>query len=112
MQTLFDGSIFNSYVRSIMATIRNLNHPKKGSLTKVEPIRDLAAIEHIKAELSERPRDLCLFVLGINTAFRAGELLSIRCGQVAHLNEGDQLELMQNSNLKVQIFHLRSCNLI
>jgi len=38
---------------------------------KVEPIRDKRAIGRIKKMLRDHPRDLCLFVLGMNTAFRA-----------------------------------------
>ncbi|EAQ04955.1 DNA integration/recombination/invertion protein [Pseudooceanicola batsensis HTCC2597] len=64
----------------------------------MEPIRDLAAIAEIKKKLSGRPRDLCLFTLGINTAYRANELLSIRVGQVAHLRAGDVLSLKQSKN--------------
>ena len=79
---------------------RNPNHPRKGSSIKVEPIRDLAAIDAIKAQLSDKPRDLCLFTLGINTAFRANELLSITVDQVAHLNVGDLLELKQSKTGK------------
>ena len=78
--------------------LRNSNHPKAGSTTKVEPIRDLAAIAAIKKNLSARPRDLCLFTLGINTAYRANELLSIRVGQVAHLKAGDSLSVKQSKN--------------
>lgn len=78
----------------------NPNHPKKGSIIKVEPIRDIAAIERIKATLVHKPRDYCLFVLGINTAYRANELLSIKCGQVAHLKVGDNLELLQTKTSK------------
>lgn len=76
--------------------LRNSNHPKPGSSTKVEPIRDRADIMVIKKSLSDRPRDLCLFTLGINTAYRANELLSIRVGQVAHLKCGDSLTLRQS----------------
>jgi integrase len=76
--------------------LRNPNHPKKGSTTKVEPIRSLEAIAAIKLALSSKPRDLCLFTLGINTAYRANELLSIKVGQIAHLEAGDSLSLMQS----------------
>ena len=73
--------------------IKNQNHPKKGSLIKVEPIRQKAAIERIKASLLHNGnyRDYCLFTLGINTAFRANELLSLTIDQVAHLKTGDTL---------------------
>ncbi|OWU66428.1 integrase [Marinibacterium profundimaris] len=88
--------------------LRNSNHPKAGSTTKVEPIRDLAAIATIKKNLSARPRDLCLFTLGINTAYRANELLSIRVGQVAHLKAGDTLDLMQSKNQRHRMITLNS----
>ena len=74
---------------------KNYNHPKSGDTIKVEPIRTLQAISKIKTSLLRQPRNYCLFVLGINTAFRASELLSIRVGQVAHLLPGDILEIKQ-----------------
>ena len=90
---------FGRFVGSMpLNRLRNSNHPKAGSTTKVEPIRDLAAIAAIKKNLSARPRDLCLFTLGINTAYRANELLSIRVGQVAHLKAGDSLSVKQSKN--------------
>ncbi|MEP5154111.1 MAG: hypothetical protein ABJQ89_13950, partial [Planktotalea sp.] len=64
---------------------RNFNHPQKGASIKVEPIRALNDIKAIKSRLSGNPRDLCLFTFGINTAYRAGEILSLTVGQVAHL---------------------------
>ncbi|MEH6575675.1 MAG: tyrosine-type recombinase/integrase [Amphritea sp.] len=79
---------------------RNPNHPRKGSSIKVEPIRDLGAIATIKEYLTNTPRDLCLFTVGINTAYRANELLSISVGQVEHLNVGDLLELKQSKTGK------------
>lgn len=74
---------------------RNFNHPKKGSSIKVEPIKDLKAVKRIKKLLADRPRDHCLFTLGINTAYRANELLSITVGQVDYLVAGDRLDLKQ-----------------
>ncbi|MEM8610652.1 MAG: tyrosine-type recombinase/integrase [Cyanobacteria bacterium P01_H01_bin.105] len=74
----------------------NPHHPSLGSTIKVEPIRDKKAIKRIKKLLEDNPRDLCLFTLGINTAYRANELLSIRIGQVRHLQPGDQLNLKQS----------------
>ncbi len=80
--------------------MKNPNHPKKGSTIKVEPIRSKTAIENIKKILAGRPRDLCLFTLGINTAFRANELLSIRLAQVKNLSAGDPLELKESKTQK------------
>jgi len=76
------------------------NHPPLGSTIKVEPIRTIQGITKIKALLEAKPRDFCLFVLGINTAFRASELLSIRIGQVRHLQSGDRLEVKQKKTKK------------
>ena len=79
---------------------QNPNHPVAGSTIKVEPIRDKRAISRIKKVLADRPRDLCLFTLGINTAYRANELLSIKVRQVRSLNVGDVLELKQSKTHK------------
>lgn len=81
---------------------RNPNHPKKGSVIKVEPIRDLEAIKRVKNLRKDNPRDLCLFTLGINTAYRANELLSITVGQVDYLQAGDRLELKQSKTKKTR----------
>lgn len=74
------------------------NHPRSGSSIKVEPIRDLEAIRRIKAQLQDQPRNLCLFTLGINTAYRACELVSLTVGKVAHLRAGDILDLKQSKS--------------
>ena len=74
---------------------RNYNHPKSGDTIKVEPIRTPQAISKIKTLLLKQPRNYCLFVLGINTVFRASELLSIRIDHVTHLLLGDILEIKQ-----------------
>jgi integrase len=74
----------------------NPHRPALGSSIKVQPIRLKKDIETIKNNLADNPRDLCLFVLGINTAFRANELLSIRAGQVRDLKVGDVLDVRQS----------------
>ncbi len=79
----------------MISLTKNYNHPKSGDTIKVEPIRTLQVISKIKTLLLKQPRNYCLFVLGINTAFRASELLSIRVGHVAHLLPGDILEIKQ-----------------
>jgi len=78
----------------------NPHRPAPGSVLKVEPIRDKRAIGRIKKMLRDHPRDLCLFVLGINTAFRANELLSIKVGQVRSLLPGDVLSVKQSKTGK------------
>jgi len=78
----------------------NPNRPDKGSTTKVEPIRDVKAIRRIKKVLADNPRDLCLFTLGVNTAYRANEILSIKVNQVEHLQDGDLLDIKQRKTKK------------
>lgn len=81
-----------------MTASKNPNRPAPGSSIKVEPIRSKRAISNIKKILVDQPRNLCLFTLGINTAWRANELISITVGQVKHLTPGDTLELKQSKN--------------
>ena len=80
--------------------ISNPNHPKKGASIKVEPIKSLEDIANIKDSLADHPRNLCLFIMGINTAYRANELVSIKVGQVDYLKTGDRLDLKQSKNQK------------
>lgn len=60
----------------------NQNHPHKGSVIAVEPIKSLKAIGTIKTLLANKPRDLALFVVGINTALRGSDLVSLTAGEV------------------------------
>jgi len=50
----------------VEAKIRNPNHPQKGDNTRVDPIRRLEDVQAIKKLLSDNPRDLLLFTMGIN----------------------------------------------
>ena len=85
---------------SLITEIPNPNHPKLGDTIKVEPIRTVNAINNLKKHLAPSPRNFALFVVGINTAYRASELLSIRIGQVRHLKPGDRLEVKQKKTKK------------
>jgi integrase len=81
----------------------NHNHPKKDSQIKVDPIRSLKDINTIKKMLkNEKPRDYCLFVLGINTNLRAGDLLKITVGQVRYLKAGDLFVLKEEKTRKTR----------
>jgi integrase len=88
--------------------LHNYNHPKKGACIKVEPIRDLGAIAAIKHHLCDQPRNFCLFTLGINTAYRASELLSLKVGQVDHLRVGDRLDVKQRKTQKYRAVTLNN----
>ena len=50
---------------------QNFNHPEKGSQIKVEPIKLKRDIQTIKKLLADKPLDLALFTVGINTNLRA-----------------------------------------
>lgn len=91
----------NSNIDTVKAGTRaNPNHPKTGDTIKVEPIRTVNAINNLKKHLADSPRNFALLVVGINTAYRASELLSIRVGQVRHLQPGDRLEVKQKKTKK------------
>ena len=78
----------------------NSNHPPKGSQTKVDPIKELKDIKAIKKLLSDSPRDLALFTIGINTNLRASDLLSLKAGQVRGLKPLGEITLKERKTGK------------
>jgi integrase len=86
----------------IMRKGQNSNRPGKGSSIKVEPIRDLKDIKLIKKLLADNPRDLCLFVLGINTNLRASDLCRITVKNVRDLKEGDDFAIKEKKTGKAK----------
>jgi integrase len=84
----------------------NFNHPKAGSQIVVEPIRSLKDIQSIKKLLQDRPAQLALFVLGINTNLRAGDLLDIKAGQVRGLKALDEITLREQKTGKLRRINL------
>jgi integrase len=90
--------------------MNNLNHPKKGSHISVEPIRRQKDIKLIKKILQDSPRNLCLFILGINTNLRASDLLKIKVEQVQHLQPGEEITLKEKKTQKQRRINLnRAC---
>lgn len=74
------------------------NNPKPGSVITVEPIKSVKDIATIKRLLADKPRDLALFVVGINTALRASDLLALTAGQVrAILADGEDGGLVRET---------------
>jgi integrase len=65
----------------------NWNHPIKGSSVTVEPIRSTKNIKAIKKMLAGNSRDLCIFILGINTNLRASDILNLRVHDVLGKDE-------------------------
>jgi integrase len=86
--------------------MKNLNHPKKGSNISVEPIRRQKDIKLIKKILQDSPRNLCLFILGINTNLRASDLLKIKVEQVRHLQPGEEITLKEKKTQKQRRINL------
>jgi len=75
---------------------KNPNHPKKGSSIKADPIRNARDIARIKAMLKPNPRNHLLFVMGINTAYRINELLSLQVRHVLYGVPGHIIDLKQS----------------
>lgn len=80
----------------------NQNHPKADSLIKVDPIKDVKDISGIKKNLKGHPRDLALFVLGINTNLRGSDLLQITVGMVRGLKVGDTFQIREQKTSKTR----------
>ena len=80
--------------------LANPNHPKKGSALKVDPIRSEKDIRAIKKILADKPRDLAIFSLGINSALRASDLLKIKVGDVRGLKLGGTFEIKEKKTGK------------
>ena len=85
-----------------MPKCTNVNHPKKGSIIKVEPIKNLKDIETIKKLLFNNPRNYALFVLGINTNLRASDLCSITVGMVRNLNPMNEIGIKEKKTGKTR----------
>ena len=68
----------------VMAKGENWNHPRKGSSILTEPLRSVEDIERIKELLKDQPRNLLLFVMGINNGLRCSDILKVKVGQVRH----------------------------
>ena len=81
----------------------NNNHPKKGSIITVDPIRSVKDIKKIKRKLKNQPRDLLLFTLGINNGLRISDLLSLKVGDVKDLEPGETLDIREGKTGKKNV---------
>lgn len=80
--------------------MRVQNHPKKGSSTRVDPIRELRDIKHLKKLLADHPRNLCLFTIAINVNLRGSDLLRIKVGDVRGLDVGEHFTIREKKTGK------------
>jgi integrase len=81
--------------------MKQLHKPGKGCILKVDPIRSPSKIRAIKLLLSSEPRNLLLFILGINTNLRMCDLLSIQLGQVRGLSISGTLTVRESKTGKI-----------
>ena len=81
----------------------NFNHPKRGSRIEVEPIRKEKDIKAIIQLLGNTPRDLLLFLMGINNGLRAGDLLKIRVKDVRYLKIGQVHQIIEGKTKKKNV---------
>ena len=79
---------------------KNRNAPKKGQKIKVEPIREIEDIKLIKRQLKDKPRDLALLTMGINTNLRASDLLNLKVDQVRDVESGGNIEIKEQKTGK------------
>ncbi|MGO9375212.1 MAG: tyrosine-type recombinase/integrase [Syntrophobacteraceae bacterium] len=82
---------------------KNPNHPGKGRVIRVDPIRRSEDIQAIKLILSGTPRDLLLFTMGINNGLRAGDLLMLKVKDVKSLKPGEFITIKENKTGKQNI---------
>jgi len=83
--------------------MKNPNHPKKGCVTKVEPIRDLKDIKAILKLLNDKPKAQLLFALGINNGLRTGDILRLKVKDVKDLKIGDSFEITERKTGKKNV---------
>ena len=83
---------------------KNPNAPKKGDSIKTDPIRNPEDIQTIKKLLENSPRDLLLFVAGINNGLRTGDLLKLKVHQIRSLKVGDSLSIKESKTKKQNVF--------
>lgn len=70
---------------------------------KVEPIRRMEDIERIKKLLCGNVRDKLLFILGINSGLRIGDLLKLRVKDFINLRVGDTLQIKEQKTGKENV---------
>jgi len=80
----------------------------KGSAT-VRPITNAKDIKAIKGSLADAPRDFALFVLGVHTGLRGGDLLGIKWSDVSTPNGSirERIEVTESKTKKRRIIALQ-----
>jgi integrase len=76
---------------------------KKGSKISVDPIRDIKDIKSINKLLESNPRNLLLWIMGINNGLRASDIVKLKVSDVCDLKQGDVLNIYENKTGKKNI---------
>jgi len=79
------------------------NHPVKGSIISVYPIRKTEDIDSIKKLLTNQPRDLLLFTIGINNGLRVSDLLPLKVKDLKNLKPGEYLTIREKKTGKTNV---------
>ncbi|MEX5520004.1 site-specific integrase [Bacillus cereus] len=69
----------------------------------VQPIRSKRDIDKMKKALAGKPRDLLLFIFGINSALRISDILKLKVGDV---RGKESISLKETKTRKSKRFHL------
>lgn len=82
---------------------QNPHHPQKGDIIAADPLISFEEIKEVKEYLAKRdPRDYALFSFGINTAYRASDLLALKVKDVRSLKPGDTLVTREKKTKKTR----------
>ena len=70
---------------------------------KVQPITDLKDIKRIKRLLSSNPRNMLLFIMGINAGLRVQDILALRVSDVENAVVGDRITVLEKKTKKEKL---------
>lgn len=70
---------------------------------RVQPITDPKNIKRIKKLLTDKPRDLLLFTMGINSGLRVQDLLALRIETVENAAVGDRITIKEKKTGKQNV---------
>lgn len=81
--------------------MQKTKRPYLGPQTKTaKPIIEVQKLREIRENLANSPRDYALFVLGVETAYRAGDLLNLKIKDVRKLRVGDRFMVQEGKTNK------------
>jgi integrase len=83
--------------------LQEKHHPKKGSRIKVDPIRKVEHVKAIAKLLSDKPRDLLFFLMGVNNGLRSGDLLRLKVYQVRGCKARDSIMIKESKTKKENV---------